>query len=116
MGINKDQQIFARDIAYLILRAQELGIDLTFGEAWRSEYQQKEYVRLGRSWTMNSKHRDRLAVDFNFFIGGKLTYNYDDILPLGEYWESLSPKNEWGGFWLEDKQDTPHFQRNLRKK
>jgi hypothetical protein len=34
------------------------------------------------------------------------------LTPLGQYWESLSPKNQWGGFWRSFK-DVPHFQRTV---
>ena len=60
------------------------------------------------SKTLRSLHADRLAIDFNFFIKGELTYDYDLIKPLGDYWESLDPNNKWGGNW--HYQDTPHFQ------
>jgi hypothetical protein len=67
-----------------------------------------------RSWTKSSKHLQRLAIDFNFFVKDengnlRLTYNKKDVQKLGDYWESLNPKNKWGGNWKNP--DTPHFQR-----
>ena len=110
MSMVKKQWEFLKDIALLIEKAEELNITLTAGEAYRSEYQQKEYVRAGKSKTMDSQHLKRLAMDFNFFINGKLTYEKEDIQPLGDFWESLRTENSWGGNW-ESFKDTPHFER-----
>jgi len=83
---------------------------LTGGELYRTKYQQEKYVAEGKSKTMKSKHLERLAIDFNFFVDGKLTYNVEDVHILGEYWEVLNNKNEAGMFW--EWKDVPHFQRN----
>lgn len=100
---------FLKDVSRLIVRAEELGIKMTGGELYRTKHQQEKYVADGLSQTMLSKHRDRLAIDFNFFIDGELTYSKADIQLLGDYWESLTPGNEWGGNW-ESFVDVPHFQ------
>jgi len=62
--------------------------------------------------TMNSNHRKRLAIDFNFFINGHLTYDKTKIQALGDYWESLDEHNSWGGNW-KSFLDVPHFERRL---
>jgi len=113
MSLSYEQREFTKDIGKLINKATGLGIGLTFGEAYRTEYQQEEYLRTGKTRTLRSNHLKRLAVDFNFFIDGRLTYDRDDLLALGEYWESLNSKNRWGGNWRSIK-DTPHFERNIR--
>ena len=59
---------------------------------------------------MNSIHLKRCAIDLNFFKDGKLTYDIPTLKPVGDYWESLHPKNQWGGNWKSFK-DVPHFQR-----
>lgn len=110
--LSTQQQKFTTDIANLILYADSIGYSLTFGECWRSRYQQAEYVRKGLSTTMNSKHLKRLAVDFNVFIDGRLTYDKDKIEPLGTYWEELDKHNIWGGRWVSIP-DTCHFERNI---
>jgi len=46
----------------------------------------------------------------NFVKDGVLTYDIAVLRPLGEYWQSLHPKNSWGGFWKSFK-DVPHFER-----
>ena len=112
MKLSQHQQYFVQNIGLLIIRANTLGVNLTFGEAFRTEYQQKEYLRTGKSKTMNSNHLRRLAVDFNFFIDNKLTYSHPLIDQLGEFWESLDPLNRWGGHFSKFN-DTPHFERNV---
>lgn len=128
MRLSKQQQLFTQDVAKLILFANSLGVNLTFGEAYRTIDQQHLYffgykiiedngglmLRRApvRSKTMQSNHLRRLAVDFNFFIAGVLVYEHEYITKIGKYWESLSPKNRWGGHFKSIK-DTPHFERNV---
>ena len=88
MRLSEKQMIFTKNIGYLISEADCLGIGLTFGHAWRDKETQRRLVDRKLSKTMKSKHLDRLAVDFNFFINGKLTYKKEDIQVLGDYWES----------------------------
>ena len=126
MKLSDKQQIFTKNIAFLMLFSHFYGIDLTFGEAYRTRsqillnYFGFKIIRSGvlglklvksrkLSKTLRSLHADRLAIDFNFFIDGELTYDHDKIKPLGDYWESLDPNNKWGGNF-NGFQDTPHFQ------
>lgn len=109
MSLSEKQQIFTRNIACLIQRAEALKIGLTFGHAWRSLEEQKRLKAEGKSKTLKSKHLSRLAVDFNFFINGKLTYDKHKLQCLGDYWESLHEDNRWGGNWTSFV-DTPHFE------
>ena len=126
MSLSKTQQEFTLDIARLIAFADQQGIKLTFGEAYRTNDQQELYftgktLRIEdgelevisgkkRTKTMNSKHLSRLAVDFNFFKDGKLTYKLEDIEILGDYWESLN-KNNRAGMFFKSFYDAPHFER-----
>lgn len=134
MKLSKQQQIFTNNIGYLILFSGFYGIDLTMGEAHRTQSQILlnyfgykvvkggvfgiKLVKTKRlSKTLRSLHANRLAIDFNFFINGELTYDFDKIKPLGDYWESLHPNNVWGGDFNKDDikngfVDTPHFQMN----
>lgn len=112
MRLSEHQRIFTIDIAKLVLKAEKLGIGLTYGEAKRTKFQQQEYMRTGKTKTMNSNHLRRLAVDFNYFIDGSLTYDKVKLQELGDYWESLNPLNRWGGNF-KSFTDTPHFERNV---
>jgi hypothetical protein len=99
MTLSTKQKIFTLNISLLIQYAFKQGIELTFGEAYRTVEQQKLYFDTGRSKTMNSRHLQRLAVDFNVFIGGVLINEPAKIQPLGEFWMTLNTDNVWGGDW-----------------
>lgn len=96
------------DVAKLLIKGGQLGYQITGGELYRTEDQEKLYIQSGKSHTLNSNHLRRLAIDLNCFIGGKLVIPRD----LGEYWESLDPKNRWGGNFPTLKDDD-HFERNV---
>ena len=119
------QSLFVRNVAGLIEQAGHFAIELSFGEACRTPSQQLLYYygyqvvesetglvltkAKKRSWTKQSQHYlRRLAIDFNFFIGGQLTYEFEAVEPLGAYWESLHPDKVWGGRW--HTKDVPHFE------
>ena len=112
--LSQKQMKFSQDVVSLLLFAMEKGFRFTFGEVMRPKEMQEIYYRDGRSTTMNSMHVHKLAIDINFFKpDGKthtLTYLKADLQEIGEFWESLDDKNEWGGNW-EYFLDTPHFQR-----
>ena len=118
MSLSQEQRIFTKNVGKLIAFAYEKGIELTFGEAYRTSEQQQIYLRTGKTKTMNSNHLRRLAVDFNFFKNGILTYDWKEVKVIGDYWESLHPKNRWGGDWNKNNikdgfLDTPHFEMNI---
>lgn len=95
--------------ASLILKAQEMGYQVTLGEAYRTEEQSKIYADSGVGIS-NSLHRIRLAIDLNLFKNGKYLTDSKDYEPLGEWWESMSCQDYtlcWGGRFL--KQDGNHF-------
>jgi len=118
------QAAFLLDFCKLISHATSLGFVVTSGELLRPVEMQEIYVKTGRSKTMHSKHLRKLAGDLNFFLPsptGKLVYicSVEELETLGRYWESLSPKNRWGGNFdmdwsREDNfKDAPHFERIL---
>ena len=112
MSLIQEQQMFLLDVCELIKFATATGLVVTAGELWRPPEMQKIYVQTGRSKTMKSKHLDRLAVDLNFFKAGKYIQSYNELVEVGKYWESLNPKNRWGGNFSSFK-DLPHFERNM---
>jgi hypothetical protein len=112
MSLVAEQAAFLLDVARLINRATEMGFVVTGGELFRTTEQQQIYIKTGRSKTMDSLHLKRCAVDLNFFKDGKLCYDIRTLTPVGEYWQSLNPKNQWGGFWKSFK-DVPHFERRV---
>ncbi|HSH24308.1 MAG TPA: M15 family metallopeptidase [Massilibacterium sp.] len=111
MNLSYKQFEFLKDVCTLIQHVANKGWKVTGGELDRTIEQQKIYFESGKSKTMESLHLDRLAIDLNFFNPeGELTYKKKDLQWIGDFWESLSPQNEWGGNW--EFTDTPHFQRN----
>lgn len=110
MALVSEQAAFLQDAAKLIQHAAEQGWTVTAGELYRTQEQQDIYVKTGRSKTSNSYHLKRLAIDLNFFRDGKLIYDVAALQPIGDFWESLSPLNSWGGNWNSFK-DVPHFER-----
>lgn len=94
MTLSEKQQLFTVLIAQLIAFAQDKGMRLTFGEAYRTPEQAKLNAKNG-SGISNSLHTQRLAVDFNLFINGEYKTRTEDYRVLGEFWESLG--GSWGG-------------------
>ena len=106
MSLTDKQWRFLQDVAYLIFYAKSIGMKLTGGELYRTEYQQEKYVKDGLSKTMNSKHRSKLAIDLFLIIDNRIGTK-EEYKPLGDYWKQLRPENEWGGDW---GWDANHFQ------
>lgn len=120
MSMVQAQSEFLLDACKLIARATELGFVVTLGEGYRTIEQQQIYVKTGRSKILDSQHMKRLAIDLNFFRDGKLAQTREELKPLGDWWETLNPKNRWGGNWrgLVDQGkspfvDCPHFERQV---
>lgn len=112
MSMINEQFAFLKDFCKLVSFAESIGFVVTAGEMWRPPEMQQIYVKTGRSKTMKSKHLDRLAVDLNFFKNGKYIQDYNSLVEIGKFWESLDSKNRWGGHFSSFK-DLPHFERNL---
>lgn len=115
MSLIREQSAFLLHVSELIKKASELGFFISGGELFRTPEQQALHVQNGRSATLNSQHLKRLAIDLNFFKelpNGelKLTYDIDELRPLGLFWEGLDDANRWGGNWTSFK-DAPHFER-----
>ncbi len=95
MSLRQKQSKFARMIALLILHAGELGLEVTFGDAFRDpRLHGKVGVKKGYGHP-KSYHKMRLAVDLNLFRNGKYLSSTKAHAPLGEYWESIG--GTWGG-------------------
>lgn len=90
--LREKQSRFALMVARLIVKADEMGYALTFGEAWRSEEEARRLASRGAG-VNRSLHCDRLAVDLNLFVNGEWVQGSNAHRPLGEIWES------WGGAW-----------------
>jgi len=112
MSLSQEQAAFLLDACKLIQYATDQGWTVTGGELFRTPEQQEIYLKTGRSKTMASNHLKRCAIDLNFFKDGKLVWDKTQLAPIGAYWESLNPKNRWGGNF-KSLVDVPHFERNV---
>ena len=93
MSIVNEQAAFLLDVCKLIEFASSKGFDVTAGELYRTLEQQQIYLKSGRSKTLKSQHLKRLAIDLNFFVNGKLTWDKKVLAPVGAYWESRSEEH-----------------------
>ncbi|WP_058959486.1 M15 family metallopeptidase [Type-E symbiont of Plautia stali] len=105
MTLSEKQQLFTVLIAQLIMFAQDKGMRLTFGEAYRTPEQAALNAKSGKGIS-NSLHTQRLAVDFNLFVNGEYKTRTEDYQALGEHWESLG--GSWGGRF-KNNPDGNHF-------
>jgi hypothetical protein len=113
MSLREEQESFAKDTLKLFQEIFSQGFTFTYGEVARTLEQQKLYLKLGRSKTLKSNHLVRCAIDLNIFKSGILVQDKSRLQKLGDFWESLDPKNRWGGNFKSFK-DLPHFERNVQ--
>jgi D-alanyl-D-alanine carboxypeptidase len=92
--LRQKQNRFAGMVGRLLLRAQEMGYEVTLGEAYRTPEQAAFNAQKGTG-IRNSLHSLRLAIDLNLFLNGAWLIGSDDHRPLGEWWESIG--GSWGG-------------------
>jgi peptidoglycan L-alanyl-D-glutamate endopeptidase CwlK len=111
MSLSDEQYQFAKDFSRLMwwLTKHPKVTKFTIGEVERTLYQQRRYVEQGKSWTLDSNHLKKKAGHLNVWIDGELTWEKEDLQFIGDYWESLDEKNQWGGNWKNT--DTPHYER-----
>jgi len=89
MTLRQKQSKFASMVALLIQFAYEQGYEISLGDAWAHEEDQRHIK--------DSFHYRRLAVDLNLFRNGRYLSSTDAHRPLGEFWESIG--GSWGGRW-----------------
>lgn len=109
MTLGEKQEIFTLNISRLIEFATKKGYKCRIREVQRTPEQQAIYIKTGKSKTKQSKHLDSLAADIYFTKQGQILENKSQLQELGDYWESLSPHNSWGGNWS-NFIDCPHFE------
>lgn len=108
--LQDSQQKFAQDVVSLLSYMLEKNYKFTFGETMRTKEQAELYVQQGKG-IKNSLHCKRLAIDINLFNPqGEFLSKSEDHTLFGEYWESLSPFNRWGGRFV--RVDGNHYERH----
>lgn len=108
MTLSDHQWEFLKDVATLICFAEEHGYKLTGSELYRTPEQAQLNAQKGIG-IADSLHSQRCAIDLNLFINGQYRADSDAHKPLGEFWESLSPQNNWGGNFK--RRDGNHYER-----
>lgn len=87
MSLRQKQSRFAIEAAKLILVAESMGFEVTYGDAYRDER-----CNYG---SPTSAHKKRLAIDFNLFRDGEYLTDTASHSPLGSYWKTIG--GIWGG-------------------
>lgn len=114
MTLGEHQEIFSENVGKLITYAVGWNLGVRLRELQRTEFQQAEYVRTGKSKTNNSLHLSCLAIDIYFTRADKIIEGKDELQSVGAYWESLHPQNKWGGNF-KSFLDCPHFEMQFIK-
>jgi hypothetical protein len=99
MTLRQKQSIFALRVARLILKANEMGYEVTFAEAYRSPEEAARQAK-AKKGIAQSLHTQRLAIDLNLFKDGVYLSSSESHRPLGEWWERQSTEGAdccWGG-------------------
>ena len=110
MTLGKNQEAFSKDLTALLNYLRDNNYDVRIGEAERTEEQQEIYIKQGKSKTSNSMHLKRCAIDLHIFKDDNYITSKQELQSIGDYWESLSSQNRWGGNY-KSFIDTPHFER-----
>ena len=95
MTLRQQQSKFARMVADLILKAYEMGYEITFGDAFRDPRLHGQVGEFKGYGHPKSCHKLRLAIDLNLFKNGEFLGTTEDHKQLGEWWEAQG--GTWGG-------------------
>jgi hypothetical protein len=111
--LHEAQVIHSKSLGKLlnyIYKKEEYAV--TMGDSFRDPRSHGRYGDQSPYGSPTSLHKVRCATDLNLFIEDGYQTNSEKYHDLGEYWESLSPHNVWGGRF----QDGNHFEtrRNVR--
>lgn len=87
--------------------------DFGITEGLRTIEKQKEYVKAGKSQTVNSYHLKGKAVDIKVYKDGKVTWDLKYYKEIADIVKEIAAekglKITWGGDW-KTLVDGPHFQ------
>lgn len=95
MTLRQKQSKFARMVADLIIKAYDMGYEVTLGDAYRDPRLHGAVGEKKGYGHAKSCHKVRLAIDLNLFKDGKFLEGSDLHKPLGEWWEKQG--GTWGG-------------------
>lgn len=102
------------NLVKVVKRAIEItGVDFRVQEGLRTIEQQREYVRQGKSQTMNSRHLTGHAVDLVAIVDGQVSWNFNHYYTIAQAIAKASTELgvsvRWGGAWtnITNKKGTP---------
>jgi hypothetical protein len=95
MSLRKKQSKFAKMVGELLLKAYEMGFEVTLGDAYRDPRLHGAVGEKKGYGHPKSCHKIRLAIDLNLFKDGVFLITTEGHRPLGEWWESIG--GTWGG-------------------
>lgn len=103
MTLGQKQRAFAKAFATLVLKAYEMGYEITYGDGYRSPKVFGAFGdrKKGAYGSRNSLHKLKLAHDINLFKDGEYLQETEDHKPLGEWW--LEQYGHMGAEWGGDK-------------
>lgn len=105
--LHQRQVLHVRLTAKLIAWAESRGLELTWGETFRTAAQANANAASGAG-IANSLHKLRLAVDFQLFDAtGKYLTDGAAYKPLADYWITLDPLARAGYYF--HSVDADHF-------
>lgn len=107
MNLREQQSLFVKLVGQLIAWTYANGLELTFGECYRTPEQAALNAKTGAGIS-NSLHTKRLAIDMMLFKDGNYIDKSELYEPLGTYWKGLHPLCRWGGDF-HDRPDGNHF-------
>ena len=116
MSLIPEQWAFLQDVGRLIEEIGFTGFYASIGDAYRCREYQDILIAKGVSWTYNSRHLSRLAVDINIFtsIDPTVYATASEVIPtVGRFWESLNEKNIHSLRKGDDDKDLFHFERKI---
>lgn len=92
------------ELVKVVKRAIEItGVDFRVQEGLRTIEQQREYVRQGKSQTMNSRHLTGNAVDLVAIVDGQVSWNFNHYYTIAKAMAQASTELgvavRWGGAW-----------------
>ena len=112
---------FAKDYNY---EFSTKGVDIIITEGLRTIEQQRQYLKIGRSKTLKSRHLIGNAIDICFSVNGRINWNDMTYWTLAgkhyaDYCKTNKVNGRWGGDWNKNGDwkdekflDAPHFEIN----
>lgn len=97
MKLGEKQRLFTRLIADLIIKAYDLGYEISIGDAYRDPRVFGEVGEKKGYGNKSSCHKSRLAIDLNLFKDGEYLSSTKDHVALGMWWEQQHELCRWGG-------------------